>query len=267
MGDKSKIEWTNATWNPTTGCTKITSGCANCYALPQALRMKAIGVPAYANGFDLTLQPDRLDIPLRWKRPRKIFVNSMSDLFHKDVPTEFIQKVFAVMAQAHWHTFQVLTKRADRVAAMADMLPWPPNVLMGVSVESAQVAWRVDELRKVPAAVRFLSCEPLIGSVGALDLTGIGWVIAGGESGPNARLVRADWLRELRDLSAAAGADFFFKQWGQVVEREIAKGFAYGGGELFTGPDGDRLIRVGSKTALPAILDGQKHLAFPKVLA
>lgn len=214
MADRSRIEWTEATWNPVTGCTKVSQGCKHCYAERLAKRLQVMGNPRYANGFRPTLHPDLLDLPLRWAQPRLIFVNSMSDLFHPDVPEWFIANVFSVMAKADWHVFQILTKRPARMAQLASKLVWPKHVWVGTSVENAEVLGRVDYLRKVPAAVRFLSCEPLLGSLAGLDLTGVHWVIAGGESGPGYRPVQVDWVRELRDMCREKGIPFFFKQWG-----------------------------------------------------
>ncbi len=216
MAQASSIEWTEATWNPVTGCTKISPGCAHCYAERMAKRLRAMGQPRYRNGFRLTLQPDVLDVPLRWKRPRMVFVNSMSDLFHKDVPAEFIAKCFAVMQSASQHTFQVLTKRPRRAAELAGRLPWPANVWMGTSVETASYVPRIFPLRKTPARVRFLSLEPLLGPIPRLPLEGIGWVIVGGESGPRARPMQPRWVFQLRDRCVEAGVPFFFKQWGGV---------------------------------------------------
>lgn len=215
MSDKSAIEWCDATWNPVRGCTKISQGCKHCYAEIFAERFRGVPGHAYEQGFDLRLAPEMLDQPRRWKRARRIFVNSMSDIFHKDVPLEYILRIFQVMAETPRHTYLLLTKRADRMASLAPALPWPPNVWMGVSVESMDVAARVDHLRAVPAAVRFLSCEPLLGSLAKLDLAGVDWVIAGGESGHHARPMHDGWVIELRDRAVAAGIPFFFKQWGQ----------------------------------------------------
>ena len=223
MADKSHIEWTEATWNPVTGCTKVSPGCKHCYAERLAKRLRAMGVEKYANGFQVTLHEDALSIPLQWKQPRIIFVNSMSDLFHKDVPLAFIQRVFAVMRQAHWHVFQVLTKRAERLAELAPKLEWPPNVWMGVSVETQQYTYRIDLLRTVPAAVRFLSLEPLLGPLPNLNLEGIHWVIVGGESGPGARPMRPEWVTEIRDQCLAASVPFFFKQWGGVNKKRAGR--------------------------------------------
>jgi protein gp37 len=220
MGDKSKIEWTEASWNPVTGCDKISQGCKFCYAEVMAKRLQAMGQKNYADGFKVTLQPHMLDKPLKWTRPRLIFVNSMSDLFHKDVPLEYIRQVFDVMERASHHTFQVLTKRAERLEELAPKLPWPKNVWMGVSVENASAAFRVDHLRTVPAAVRFLSCEPLIGRTGRLNLEGIHWVIVGGESGSSARPMHVEWARSLRDQCQENGVPFFYKQWGEWIPAE-----------------------------------------------
>ncbi|WP_035467349.1 DUF5131 family protein [Alicyclobacillus pomorum] len=219
----SHIEWTEATWNPTTGCTKVSEGCRHCYAETMAKRLKAMGQPRYQNGFKLTLHEDLVDLPLKWKKPRKVFVNSMSDLFHKDVPTDFIVRVFATMNAASQHTFQVLTKRPERVAEIAHLLNWTDNIWMGTSVEDMRVAGRVEHLRRVPAVVRFLSCEPLLGSLADLNLEGIHWVIVGGESGPGARPMDAKWARELRDKCLERGIAYFFKQWGGVQKHRTGR--------------------------------------------
>ncbi len=216
MAQASSIEWTEATWNPVTGCTKISPGCAHCYAQRMAKRLKAMGQDRYRNAFRLTLQPDVVRTPLRWRRPRMIFVNSMSDLFHKDVPAEFIIRCFAVMEEASQHTFQVLTKRPERAAAMADALPWPENVWIGTSVENADYVSRIEMLRKTPATIRFLSLEPLLGPIPRLPLGGIGWVIVGGESGPGARPMQTEWVTQIRDRCVRYDVPFFFKQWGGV---------------------------------------------------
>lgn len=223
MATKSSIEWTESTWNPVTGCSKISAGCKNCYAERLSSRLKAMGLKAYENGFEVTLQHHQLEIPLKWKKPQRIFVNSMSDLFHKDIPLEYIQKVFAVMQKAHWHQFQVLTKRSDRLEEIARHLPWPKNVWMGVSVEDARVLYRIDDLRGIPAAVKFLSLEPLIGSLRDMELTGIDWVIVGGESGPRARLMKKEWVLEIRDICVRDGVPFFFKQWGGVNKKRAGR--------------------------------------------
>ncbi len=251
MADRSSIEWTEATWNPTTGCDKVSAGCDNCYALTLSKRLKAMGSEKYqvdgdprtsGPGFGLTIHPDALSLPYTWRSPRVVFVNSMSDLFHARVPLSFVRDVFAVMADTPQHTYQVLTKRAHRLRRVADQIEWPANVWMGVSVENAAQLVRVDELRNVPAAVRFVSAEPLIGSLftpaASLDLTGIGWLITGGESGRNARPCDPDWVRQIRDACADAGTAFFHKQWG------------------------GRTPKAGGRT-----LDGRLHSAMPAPLA
>ncbi len=223
MAQTSAIEWTEVTWNPVTGCDRVAAGCDNCYALTLAKRLKAMGAAKYQQdgnpatsgpGFGVTLHRQALDQPRSWKTPRVVFVNSMSDLFHAKVPLEFIQDIFDVIRETPQHTYQALTKRSLRMARLADQLDWPPNLWMGVSVEDASVTNRIEHLRRVPAAVRFLSCEPLIGPVGALDLDGIDWVIAGGESGANHRPMDKEWVTDIRDQCVAAGVAFFFKQWG-----------------------------------------------------
>ena len=211
---KSSIEWTESTWNPVTGCTKISAGCAHCYAERMALRLQAMGQPAYASGFELALHPEKLGQPLDWRKPSTIFVNSMSDLFHEDIPVEYIQDVFATMREASWHQFQVLTKRADRLADLSDAMEWPGNVWMGVTVERQDYVARIDHLRRSGARTRFLSCEPLLGPLPSLNLTGIDWVIVGGESGPSSRPMDPAWVRDIRDQCTGAGVPFFFKQWG-----------------------------------------------------
>jgi|SRR5579875_666401 len=214
MPGRTAIEWTEATWNPVTGCSKVSPGCAHCYAEALAERFRGVPGHPYEQGFDLRLWPSRLQQPLAWRRPRIIFVNSMSDLFHESIPTEFIAEVFEVMERANWHVFQILTKRHERLLELAGDLPWPSNVWMGVTIENRRFVHRADALREVPAAIRFISAEPLLGPLEGLDLTGIDWVIAGGESGPRHRPVRAEWLRDLRDRCIAQGVAFFFKQWG-----------------------------------------------------
>lgn len=228
MGDRSAIEWTEATWNPTTGCDRVSLGCDNCYALRLASRLKAMGQVRYqadgdprtsGPGFGLSLHDDALDVPRRWRRSRLVFVNSMSDLFHEGVPLEFIQRVFQVMVDTQRHTYQILTKRAQRLAAVARQLPWPANIWMGVSIENDRYTFRADHLRKVPAAVRFISAEPLVGPLPSLDLEGIDWLIAGGESGWSARPVDASWLVDVRDRCKERGVAFFFKQWGGITAK------------------------------------------------
>jgi protein gp37 len=224
VSDRSTIEWTDATWNPVTGCTKVSPGCAHCYAETFAERVRGVPGHPYEQGFDLRLWPDRLEQPLSWTKPRLVFVNSMSDLFHERVPADFVTRVFDVMEQAKQHRFQVLTKRPERALELAPDLPWPENVWMGVSVENQRWTSRVGVLRAIPAQVRFLSCEPLLGPL-TLDLRGIHWVIAGGESGPRARPMQLSWARGVRDQCVAAGVPFFFKQWGahDVTGRRVGK--------------------------------------------
>lgn len=246
MGADSAIEWTEATWNPVTGCTKISADCKHCYAERMARRLKAMGQPSYRNGFDLTLQEQALELPIHWKRPQTIFVNSMSDLFHKDVPLAYIRRVFDVMERATWHRFQVLTKRADRMEELAPDLVWPKNVWMGVSVEDERVTWRIDRLRRVPAAVRFLSLEPLIGPLEGLDLTGIHWAIVGGESGPGCRPMQPEWARSIRDQCARQGTFFFFKQWGGINKKAAGRELD---GRTYDDMPEKSLRKLGSKTA------------------
>jgi protein gp37 len=223
MALTSTIEWTESTWNPITGCTKISAGCKHCYAERMATRLQAMGQANYANGFALTLQPHMLDLPLTWKKPQTIFVNSMSDLFHSGVPVQYIEKVFAVMARAHWHRFQVLTKRAGRLGKIAPQLNWVDNIWMGVTVEHYDCCVRIEQLRETEAAVKFLSLEPLLGPLPGLDLAGIDWVIVGGESGPGARPMRESWVIDIRDQCLAAGVPFFFKQWGGVRKKKAGR--------------------------------------------
>jgi len=220
---KTKIEWTDTTWNPVTGCSPISEGCAHCYAMKMAARLKAMGNKRYKNGFDVTLHHDLLAEPLKWNKPRMIFVNSMSDLFHEDVPLDFIKSVFLTMRQANWHTFQVLTKRSTRLLELSSQLKWPENVWMGVTIESGKYAYRAENLKKVPAAVKFLSLEPLIGPIDHLDLNGIDWVIVGGESGPGSRAIQEEWVLALRDKCLSAGTPFFFKQWGGKNKKKAGR--------------------------------------------
>ena len=220
MADGSAIEWTDATWNPITGCTKITAGCENCYAARFSERFRGVTGHPFERGFDLTLRPDRILQPLSWRRPRMIFVNSMSDLFHKEIPREFTDRIFDTMEAASWHVFQVLTKRSSLMRdylrrRYRDVKP-PPHIWLGVSVENRAATKRIKHLQQAPASIRFLSIEPLIGPVGTMDLAGIHWVIAGGESGPNARPMDIDWARDIRDQCAKSGIAFFFKQWGGI---------------------------------------------------
>ena len=214
MADRSRIEWTEATWNPVTGCDQVSPGCAHCYAKTFAERWRGVPGHPYEQGFDLRLWPDRLDQPRRWKKPRTIFVNSMSDLFHEDIPFDFVEQVFEVMVDCEQHTFQVLTKRHERLAELAPDLPWPPNLWMGVSIENWRFVHRADFLRLVPSAVRFVSAEPLLGPLESLDLRDIHWLIAGGESGPRHRRIDPEWVLDLRNRCVDAEVAFFFKQWG-----------------------------------------------------
>lgn len=223
MANNSSIEWTESTWNPVTGCTKISSGCKNCYAERMAKRLMAMGQLNYVNGFDLAMHEHILELPLKWKKPQTIFVNSMSDLFHKDVREDFIQKVFDIMNQASWHTFQVLTKRADRLAEISGRLTWGKNIWMGVSVESADYKFRIDLLRETKAQIKFISFEPLIGSIGKVSLKGIDWVIVGGESGPQARYMLPEWAVDIRDHCLDRKVPFFFKQWGGVNKKKAGR--------------------------------------------
>jgi protein gp37 len=216
---QSNIEWTESTWNPITGCTKISPGCKNCYAEKMALRLQAMGQSNYVNGFDLTLHENMLERPLQWKKPQLIFVNSMSDLFHKDVPLTYIQRVFDVMHRADWHQFQVLTKRSERLLMLNNDIVWPSNVWMGVSVETKKYVFRIDHLRQTGAKIKFLSLEPLLGPLPQLDLNEIDWVIVGGESGPGARPIQQEWVLEIRDQCVDSGVPFFFKQWGGVNKK------------------------------------------------
>lgn len=216
MAQASTIEWTEATWNPVTGCSKISPGCKHCYAERMAARLKAMGQERYRNGFDVTMQPDVLEAPLSWRKPRLIFVNSMSDLFHERIPERYVEQCFDVMRRAEQHTFQVLTKRPERAEAMAHRLNWTKNIWLGTSVESAAYVERIRVLKRIPAAVRFLSLEPLLGPLSRLPLKGIHWVIVGGESGPNARPMEGDWVRRIQVQCKRAGVPFFFKQWGGV---------------------------------------------------
>jgi protein gp37 len=232
MSDRSAIEWTEATWNPVTGCDRVSPGCEHCYAMSLAKRLKAMGSIKYQNdgdprtsgpGFGVTIHPKALDEPRRWRNPRTVFVNSMSDLFHARVPIAFIRDVFDVCRDTPHHTYQVLTKRSLRLRRVADNLDWPPNLWMGVSLENEAALKRVDHLRNVPAAVRFLSCEPLIGPLDGINLDGIQWVIAGGESGPNHRPMQIGWARGIRDACTDANVAFFFKQWGGRTPKSLGR--------------------------------------------
>jgi len=221
----SKIEWTESTWNPITGCTKLSAGCKFCYAEVMARRLKAMGQPKYLNGFKLTLHPETLNEPYAWKKPRMIFVNSMSDLFHKDVPVEYIQEIFKVIKDNPQHTFQVLTKRADilRYYDSEGWLDWPHNLWMGVTVEDSTVTSRIDNLRKTKARVKFLSCEPLLSSLPDLNLDSIDWVIVGGESGRTPRPIKEEWVLDIKEQCEKTGTAFYFKQWGGTNKKEAGR--------------------------------------------
>lgn len=220
---QSSIEWTESTWNPLTGCTKISPGCKFCYAERMAKRLQGMGQPRYANGFKLTLHDDVLELPLSWKKPQLIFVNSMSDMFHEEVPAWFIRKTFAVMRRASWHEFQVLTKRSDRLLGISPSIRWPENVWMGVSVENQDYTSRIDHLRRTGARVKFLSLEPLLGPLPELNLRGIDWVIVGGESGPGARPMEQVWVMEIKEQCRKARVPFFFKQWGGFSKKKSGR--------------------------------------------
>jgi protein gp37 len=220
---RSGIEWTESTWNPLTGCTKISPGCRHCYAERMALRLQAMGQPNYANGFQLTVHEHMLELPLTWKKPQMIFVNSMSDLFHEDAPADFVLRVFDIMRRATWHTFQVLTKRSARLLELNPLIDWPANVWMGVSVENEDYAFRLEHLRRTGAKTKFLSLEPLLGTLPRLDLRGMDWVVVGGESGPGARPMSAEWVVDIRDQCLAADLAFFFKQWGGANKKRAGR--------------------------------------------
>ena len=223
MSDGSAIEWTDATWNPVRGCNKISPGCKHCYAERFAERFRGVKGHPFEQGFDLRLVPTKIDEPLRWKTPQRIFVNSMSDLFHDEVPLNYIKAVFRVMNEADWHQYQVLTKRAERLEDIAGELQWAPHIWMGVSVESAEYLWRIDHLRRTKAHIKFLSVEPLLGPLGKIDLRGIDWAIVGGESGPGARPMHVEWVADVREQCRKAGVAFFFKQWGGVFKKKTGR--------------------------------------------
>ena len=223
MATKSSIEWTESTWNPLTGCTKVSPGCKHCYAERMALRLQAMGQPNYVNGFDLTLHENAKELPLRWKKPQTIFVNSMSDMFHAEVPAEFIFEVFDVMRRASWHRFQILTKRSERLLRLSSQLLWSENIWMGVSVENQAYAYRIEHLRKTASMIKFLSLEPLLGPLDRLELDEIDWVIVGGESGPGARPMKPEWVISVRDQCVEAKVPFFFKQWGGVHKKRFGR--------------------------------------------
>lgn len=223
MALASSIEWTDSTWNPLTGCTKISLGCTNCYAERMALRLQAIGQPNYANGFQITLHENLIELPLCWRKPQTIFVNSMSDLFHEEVTDEFIFRVFDTMRRANWHRFQILTKRSRRLLDLSPHLEWMPHIWVGVSVENQNYAFRIEHLRKTGASIKFLSLEPLLGPIPDLNLEGIDWVIVGGESGPRARAMQAGWVTDIRNQCQTAQVPFFFKQWGGTNKKKAGR--------------------------------------------
>lgn len=223
MGTQSHIEWTEATWNPLTGCNKISPGCKHCYAERLSIRLQAMGQLNYRNGFELTLHEKALEIPLKWKKPQVIFVNSMSDLFHKDVPIEFILKVFDVMNKANWHCYQILTKRSERILELDSIIPWSPHIWMGVSVENQKYTHRIDHLRQTHAHTKFLSLEPLLGPLEGLKLDNIDWAIVGGESGPGARPLKESWVIDIREQCIKSKVAFFFKQWGGVQKNKAGR--------------------------------------------
>ena len=250
MAASSRIEWTESTWNPVTGCTKVSEGCRHCYAERMALRLQAMGNERYRDGFAVRCHPEIIDQPLRWRKPSRVFVNSMSDLFHPDVPDAFICRLFETMERARQHEFQVLTKRPERLADMAHALPWPPNVWLGVTVESQQWVDRIEHLLQVPATVRFVSFEPLLTSITGAPIADLDWVIVGGESGPGARPMKGEWVRELRDQCIDTEVPFFFKQWGGV--RKHLAGSELDGAHWNQWP-----VRVGGRR-----LDDQPRLQF-----
>lgn len=223
MSALSSIEWTESTWNPLTGCSKCSPGCKHCYAERMALRLQTAGSPNYKNGFKITMHDHVLNLPLLWRKQKTIFVNSMSDLFHEEVPDEFIYRVFSVMQQAYWHRYQILTKRSERLKQLGRTLPWSPNMWMGVSVENSDYVHRIDYLRYTDAHIKFLSFEPLLGPIPNLNLEEIDWVIVGGESGPMARPMKESWVKEIRDQCQNAGVPFFFKQWGGVNKKKAGR--------------------------------------------
>jgi len=240
---KSSIEWTESTWNPVTGCTKISPGCAHCYAERISLRLKAMGQPNYVNGFKVSIHENALEIPLLWKKRQIVFVNSMSDLFHEEVPLSFIKRVFSVMEKASWHKFQVLTKRSERLVELAPKLPWHENIWMGVSIENNDYIHRIDHLRTVPSSIRFLSLEPLLGPLPNLNLSGIDWIIVGGESGPNSRPMKTEWINDILNQCRKNNVPFFFKQWGGINKKKS--------GRLLNGKIYDEM---------PPVIDRQLHI-------
>lgn len=223
MPRSTHIEYTHSSWNPVTGCSRVSEGCLHCYAERMAKRLQGMGVAKYANGFEVTIHPDVLEDPLKWKKPRLIFVNSMSDLFHEKIPIKYLRQIFDIMARADWHVFQILTKRAERLAELSPKLDWPTNVWMGVTVESARFRYRIDQLRQTGAAIKWLSMEPLLSPVPDMDLAGIDWIVVGGESGPGARLMKKDWVVDVQRQCRQQKVHFFFKQWGGLNKKETGR--------------------------------------------
>lgn len=223
MAQSTTIEWTDSTWNPVTGCTKISSGCSNCYAERMALRLQAMGNPSYTNGFSVTLHQELLSLPLKWKKPQTIFVNSMSDLFHEDIPEDFILQVFKTMNRANWHRYQILTKRSERMLELSFKLPWRSHIWLGVTVENQDNVYRIDDLQQTNAHTKFLSIEPLVGPITALPLRNIDWVIVGGESGPKSRPMKEEWVLDIKDRCIEEQVPFFFKQWGGFNKKKAGR--------------------------------------------
>jgi protein gp37 len=223
MSISSKIEWTEATWNPVTGCTKVSEGCRYCYAEKLALRLKAMNNPRYFNGFDITLHDDVLGEPLKWHKPKRIFVNSMSDLFHEKIPISFIERVFKIIKISNQHIFQILTKRSERLLELAPLLNWPDNLWMGVTVEMEEFNYRISHLQQTPAKVKFISFEPLLNNINELDIKGIDWAIVGGESGPKSRIMEREWVINIKDHCLNNDVAFFFKQWGGKNKKKAGR--------------------------------------------
>lgn len=223
MPTKSKIEWTGSTWNPVTGCDRVSAGCKNCYAERMAKRLQAMGVNKYRNGFDVTLHPEVLEEPLKWKKPRMVFVNSMSDLFHKEIPFEYIEQIFSVMNRAEQHIFQILTKRPKRLVQLSKKFNWTENIWMGVTVENDKYVSRIDDLRKTNAFIKWLSLEPLLGPIENIQLKNIDWVVVGGESGPGARPIKEEWILDIKKQCKAQNSAFFFKQWGGINKKKTGR--------------------------------------------
>jgi protein gp37 len=223
MPSSARIEYTHSSWNPVTGCSRVSEGCQHCYAERMAKRLQGMGVAKYAHGFEVTLHPDVLEDPLKWKKPRLIFVNSMSDLFHEKIPVAYLRQIFEVMRRADWHVFQILTKRAERLAKMSPRIDWPPNVWMGVTVESARFTHRIDLLRETDAAIKWLSMEPLLSEVPNMNLDGIDWIVVGGESGPGARPMKKEWVVDIQRQCREQNVHFFFKQWGGVNKKKTGR--------------------------------------------